>query len=95
MSKKTKQVWSLNPAEVSGGITSYSSGKTGQFERRLKTTSYTIFLTHEPTGLRVEGKILPGNYSKKEMRRKQKDLKQSLFKDLEYLVAKKQRIKGR
>lgn len=34
-----------------------SSGKSGQFERKLKTASTTVFLAHEPTGTRVEGLV--------------------------------------
>ncbi len=77
------------------GITGYSRGKSGQFERKLKTTSCSIFLAHLPTGITVEGEIPDGNYSKKEMQQKREDLKHSLFQELERQVAKKLHIKGR
>ncbi len=71
-----------------------SIGKSGQFERKLKTTSSKIFLTHVPTGAKVEGEVPPGNYSKKEMQQKREILKKSLFNELEQLVAKNLGIKG-
>jgi len=95
MGKKTKQEWHLDPEEVSCGLHGSSSGKSGQFERKLKTTSSTIFLTHEPTGLRVEGEVPPGNYSKKEMQKEREILKNTLFQELEWLVAKQLKVKGR
>jgi hypothetical protein len=95
MSKKIKKEWRLNPQEVSCGMHSSSSGKTRQFERKLKTTSSYIFITHEPTGIRVEGEIPLGHYSKKEMQQMREALKQSLFTELERKVAAKLRVKGR
>lgn len=96
MSKKIrKNVWSLNSDEVSYGMHVSSSGKSGHFQRRLKTTSSRIFLTHEPTKIQVEGDIPPGNYSKREMQQKRNILKQLLFLELERKVAKKLKIKGR
>lgn len=94
MSKKKPAKWQLNPAEVTSGMHGLSSGKSGQFERKLKTTSSTIFLIHMPTGLRVEGQVPAGNYSKKEMQQKREQLKQSLYLQLEQLVAKHLKIKG-
>lgn len=95
MTKKNKSEWALNPKEVTWGMHSSSSGKSGQFERKLKTTSSTIFLTHEPTGIKVEGEVPPGNYSKKEMQKKREELKQILFMKLQGQVAKILNIKGR
>ncbi|WP_139209146.1 hypothetical protein [Aquisalimonas asiatica] len=96
MSKKQdKKKWRLNPAEVSMGMNGLNSGRPGQFERKLKTTSAVVFLTHLPTGIKVEGEVPPGNYSKKEMQQKRAELKQELFLKLEVLVAKKLNIKGR
>ena len=95
MVKKSKQEWKLDPNEVTCGIHGSSSGKTGQFERKLKTTSSTVFLTHVPTGIKVEGQVPPGNYSKKEMKQKRDALAQLLFQKLEILVAKQLKVKGR
>ena len=67
---KNVKKWSLNPKEISWGMNNSSSGKTGQFARKLKTTSSTIFLTHTPTNIMVQGEVPVGNYSKKEMQQK-------------------------
>jgi len=95
MNKKSKQKWSLNPKEVTRAIYGSSSGKTGQFERKLKTTSSTILLTHTPTSIKVEGQVPSGNYSKKEMQKKRNDLTEILFQELEKLVAKSLKIKSK
>lgn len=94
MSKKKAEKWRLDPAEVTWGMHGTSSGKSGQFERKLKTTSSTVFLTHMPTGLRVEGQVPAGNYSKKEMQKKREQLKQSLHLELEQLVAKQRNARS-
>ena len=95
MVKKSKsKAWHLNPDEISGGCQGLSAGKNGIFERKLKITSKQIFLTHELTDTKVEGKIPAGNYSKKEMRKKIKELEEILFSELELKVAKKRKIKG-
>lgn len=95
MHKKKTARWQLNPEEVSWGMNSSSSGKTGQFERKMKTTRCTLFMTHQPTGIRVEGEIPAGHYSKKEMQQKRDALMQTLFQALERLVAKRLKIRGR
>lgn len=92
MNKKDKSKWSLNPGEVSSGFTSSSSGVSGQFHRKLKTTSCTMTLSHEITGLSITGEIPAGNYSKKEMQQLRENLYIKLFADLERQVAKKLRI---
>ncbi len=95
MKRKTKQKWHLDPKEVTGGIHGSSSGKTGIFERKLKITGSTVFLTHMPTGIEVEAEVPPGHYSKKEMQQKREALKESLFRELEDRVAKVLKVKGR
>jgi hypothetical protein len=96
MGKKSKsRTWHLNPEEVSCGWVSSSIGKKGVFTRKLKTISKHLFLTHDPTGIKVEGEIPTGNYSKKEMKEKTKEAERKLFRELELKVAKKLRIRGR
>jgi protein subunit release factor A len=95
MKKKSSAKWTLNPEEVTWGLHGSSSGKAGQFQRKLKVTSSIIFLKHIPTGITVEGQVLLGHYSKKEMQLKREQLKQSLFEELENKVAKRLNIKGR
>ncbi len=72
--KKNKKEWTLDPKEVQMGIHSSSSGKHGQLQRKVKTTSSTVFLTHASTETSVEGEIPLGHYSKKEMKRKREEL---------------------
>ncbi len=95
MRKNKSQKWKLDWADIECGGGSSSSGKSGQFERKLKITSCEIFLIHKPTGTRVEGEVPPGNYSKKEMKQKRENLQQSLLVKLESEVAKKLKIRGR
>ena len=87
--------WKLEPKEVRQSSSSSSSGQSGQFSRRLKTTSSKITLPHFPSGLQVEEEILAGNYSKKEMIQLRKDAYQRLFMALEEKVAKHLRVSGR
>jgi hypothetical protein len=95
MGKKSKsKAWHLNPDEVSCGWHSSSTGKSGIFERKFKTTSRQVFLSHDLTDTKVEGEIPAGNYSKKEMQKKTKELEEILFSELELKVAKKLKIKG-
>lgn len=61
MSKKPAKKWKLNPNEVTGGFDGLSSGKSGQFERKLKVTGSTMFLKHIPTGITVEGEVPSGH----------------------------------
>lgn len=95
MSKNLPEKWKLNPDEVTWGLHGSSSGKSGQFERKLKVTGSTIFLKHIPSGIMVEGTVPLGHYSKKEMQLKREQLKQALLIELEGKVAKSLGIKGR
>jgi len=88
--------WKLNPKEVeSGGGGVSSSGKNGQFSRRLKITSSSVMLVHIPTGITVEGTIPPGRYSKNEMKKLKEDMRRKLFAVLEAKVGRHLRIPGR
>ena len=70
--------------EFSIGWTGSSSGKRGNFSRKLKLTSRKITVIHKSTGLKLVDEILPGHYSKKEMKRlteqKFKEMKDKLKK---------------
>lgn len=95
MKKRKSTVWKLNPDDVTWGMDGLTSGKSGQFERRLKVTGSSVFLKHLPTGITVEGKVPPGHYSKKETQLKREQLKRALFVELESKVAKALSVKGR
>jgi len=84
--------WKLDPSEVGQSVRSSSSGKSGQFSRRLKLTSCTVILTHIPTGLQVQEEVSSGNYSKKEMKKLREEASQRLFSTLEKKVAKHLRV---
>lgn len=90
-----KDKWKLSWDDVSCGMHGSSSGKTGQFERKLKVTSSTVYLIHKTTGTRVEGIIPPGHYSKKEMQKLRQKLAEQLFEELQNQLAKKLGISGR
>jgi protein subunit release factor A len=92
---KKKKQWNLDPSEVEYSGTGSSSGKTGQFSRKLKITGSSITLRHTPTGIEVKGEIPRGHYSKNEMKEKKIVLGKQLFEDLENLVAKQLGIPGR
>ena len=94
MSKKERPKWALNPNEVLSGFTGSTSGTTGQFQRKLKTTSCFMTLSHKLTGISITGEIPAGNYSKKEMQQLRASLYIKLFSDLERQVGKKLKISG-
>ena len=87
--KKSREKWKLDPRDVACSFEGSSSGKTGQFERKLKVTSCEVSLVHTPTLVKVEGEIPEGHYSKKEMQQKRQLMKETLFIELEKLVARK------
>lgn len=77
--------------------TGSSSGGRSQLRqsRAMDTRSRTLALVHGPTGLRVEGTIAAGNYSRKDMQLQSRLLQQRLFGELEQLVARSLRVPGR
>ena len=87
--------WKLDKGGVTADWSTSSSGKSGQFSRRLKVTSARLTLTHASTGLSVKGEIPDGQYSKKEMRKLQEELYDRLFRTLEENVGKHLRVPGR
>lgn len=95
MAKKRAALWALNPDDLSWGWHGASSGKRGQFARQLKTTSASVFVTHRPTGIRVEGQIPDGHYSKQQMQARREQLARQLVSELEQKVAQQLHIKGR
>lgn len=87
--------WRLDPAEIESGWFASSSGKKGQMARREKLTACTLFIIHRPTGIRLEGSIPEGHYSKKTMQLKRAALQEELLAQLEQAVAKALKIPGR
>lgn len=95
---RARQQWRLDPSEAQV----HSSGKTvGQRTSATKNsraetaTSFTFKLTHGPTGLKAEGCVPSGRYTRKQMQVLKQDLLRALMKQLEHDVAKRLRIPGR
>ncbi len=73
-----------------------SSGRRrARGSRALDTSDLSYELTHEPTGIKVRGEIVSGNYSRKEMAKLKDDLHKELLARLEKEVANFLRIAGR
>jgi hypothetical protein len=88
--------FSLDPADVTMSAVGQSSGRRkARFSRANQSSSYTITLKHQPTGIEVQGSVAAGNYSRQEMRTRQEVLHQQLYAALEDEVAKALRISGR
>jgi hypothetical protein len=97
MAKPKRQAWKLNPSEVhcSGWSGSVSNKRLIRQSRELRNTQAHLILTHFPTGIKVEGGIPAGRYSRNRMREMKAELNEQLFSRLETLVAKALRIPGR
>ena len=89
-----KEKWKLNPKDVCWGWSGSSSGGSS-FARKTKRTSRNVWVKHMPTNVVVQGEILQGNYSKKEMKQLTENLREKLLVELEQKVAKHLRIPGR
>ena len=75
-----------------------SQGRKGQLTKQSRAyglTSYTIELTHQPTGVKAIGEVPWGHYSRQEMIRQRKRLKDKLFQELEEKVPAFLRLPGR
>jgi hypothetical protein len=90
------QKFELNPSDVVRGGSGRSGGrKKTRFSRANQVSSHEMILAHRPTGVRVQGEIKAGNYTRDEMRKLQNKLYQELYVLLESEVAKTLRISGR
>jgi hypothetical protein len=92
------KTWSLNPEEVGVFGSGGTSGRRTHATRSGRANSITtasIKLTHYPTGISVEGEVPPGNYARGDMQKKKKELCNTLFSELEVVVARHLRIPGR
>ncbi len=77
----------LDLNEVSWGWSGSSGGGNRKdFGRKSKITSRSLWMIHNPSGIRVNGEIPPGHYSKKEMKALTEDLKTKLLVELEQKV---------
>jgi hypothetical protein len=62
--------WHLDRSEVRHGTnTSTSGGRSKARQSRARDVrALTMFLVHEPTGVRVEGEIPAGSYARRDMK---------------------------
>ena len=95
--KSSKPLWALDRAEVKGGMRGHTRTlrSTARQSRVLDIRSRSYFLVHSPTGLRGEGEMPEGHYSRGEMTRLTEELRERLFRDLEAQVARLLQIPGR
>lgn len=85
--KQDKSKWRLDRKEVTWGWIGSSSKISG----RVKS-NWRLYLEHLPTGTKIEGEIPEGFYSKKELTKLRKELKERMYFDLEKRVAKALKI---
>lgn len=72
----------------------YTGGRRkARFSRANARSSYTMTLTHDPTGVAVQGSIPEGMYTRQEMRTLQATLYQRLYAELEQAVARAMRAR--
>ena len=85
----------LNHSDVSiaGGHSTTGRSKV-RLSRALAVTASHFTFTHQPTGVKVSGRVLPGHYSRKELSRLNQKLCEKYIR-LEYEVAKALRATGR
>lgn len=76
----------MDKSDVATSSSSSSSGKSGQFARASKVTSFEMTMVHRPSGITVTGKVPPGHYSKREMQKLRRELESSLWTELERRV---------
>jgi hypothetical protein len=73
----------------------FRGGRVARTSRKNDTRSLKLFLLHKPTGIRVEGAVPEGHYSRPEMIREREQLRATLWTQLERMVAKELRVPGR
>lgn len=81
----------LDPREVRGG---YGSGAASPFEgrapeERQSLLGFTVWMEHDGTGIRVEGRLPDGEYAVRQIRLLEVELRKSLFAELELKVARR------
>lgn len=91
-----KTRWSLDPSDVTSGEMSTASGGRRKLRqsRKLDVRGSTVWMEHRPTGVRVEGSIEEGHYSRDEMRKLKEQLRHRLLLELEQEVARHLRVPG-
>lgn len=98
MAKKSNG-WVMAEEDVSGGFHGTGSMRSGKLTRTSRSVSptgpQTVYLVHNPTGLRVEAILPRGNYSHADLSKERLRIERALWSELEIKVARHLRIPGR
>ena len=99
MAAKKPPAWQLDEADVDVGRSwRRASGRGGNIARTSRaegTQSGITQLVHRPTGIKVEGTVPEGSYTRGEMSAAMDAVKADLLVELEKLVAHHYRLPGR
>lgn len=82
-------LWSWHGARIG------SRKKLTRASASADTSSWRLTLTHEPTGVAVQGEIPMGHYSNRQMQAHKQKLRDELHEQLRQAVAKHLRLPGR
>ena len=88
--------WNLDPGEVVAGSESAASGGGKQKSQSggVDLRDYRVWLEHRPTGIRAEGQVPDGHYTREEVKILEAELRKSLFAELELKVARHLGVSG-
>ena len=88
--------FNLNSSDVAvTGGASHSGRSKARFSRALGTSDCYFTFAHTPTGVKVSGRVISGQYSRKELTRLNQKLRERLYEELECEVAKFLKVAGR
>ena len=90
--------FTLDPAEVTVSWTGSRTGRRTRVNRAsaaVDTSSWSLRLTHRPTGVEVQGEVPPGSYGNAQMKEAKEKLHQDLVERLLREVARHLRLPGR
>jgi len=88
--------WCLDAREVISGYDSTAPPHTslGELPSDGDVRRYIVWLEHKVTGIRVEGMVPDGRYTRRELELLEIELRKSLFAELELKVARRLRVPG-
>jgi len=81
--------WRLDPREVISGYDAIAQPDTSltALPKDSDVRQYSVWLEHRPTGLRAQGNVPHGRYSRQQLELLEIELRKSLFAELELKVA--------
>ena len=88
--------WRLDAREVTAGYTLVAPPHTtlAKLPEGADLREYVVWLEHDVTGMRVEGKAPAGTFTQRDLKLIEIELRKSLFAELELKVARYLRIDG-